>query len=91
MLRVEGKLEIEVYGYLDQARAAAIALRHGVEIFGVVPAALPRRANYLRAQLLIQGRTRKELQEFLRAWQPSLDALPSQRLRCSLDVDPLDF
>ncbi|MGB9093778.1 MAG: primosomal protein N', partial [Gallionella sp.] len=91
MLRVEGKLQNEVYGYLDQARAAAIALNHEVEIFGVVPAALPRRANHLRAQLLIQGRTRKELQEFLRAWQPSLDALPSQRLRCSLDVDPLDF
>jgi primosomal protein N' (replication factor Y) len=91
MLRVEGKLESEVYGYLDQARAAAISLGHEVEIFGVVPAALPRRANHLRAQLLIQGRTRKELQEFLRAWQPSLDALPSQRLRCSLDVDPLDF
>jgi primosomal protein N' (replication factor Y) len=91
MLRVEGKLESEVYGYLDQARAAAILLGHEVEIFGVVPAALPRRANHLRAQLLIQGRTRKELQEFLRAWQPSLDALPSQRLRCSLDVDPLDF
>jgi primosomal protein N' (replication factor Y) len=91
MLRVEGKLESEVYGYLDQARAAAIALRHEVEIFGVVPAALPRRANHLRAQLLIQGRTRKEVQEFLRAWQTSLDALPSQRLRCSLDVDPLDF
>jgi primosomal protein N' (replication factor Y) len=62
-----------------------------VEVFGVVPAALPRRANHLRAQLLVQSTTRKGLQQFLRAWQPSLDALATPKLRCSLDVDPLEF
>ena len=91
MLRAEGKRESEVYGYLNAARAAGIALRHEVDILGVVPAALPRRANHLRAQLLVQGKTRKDLQQFLRAWQSSLDALASPRLRCSLDVDPLEF
>jgi primosomal protein N' (replication factor Y) (superfamily II helicase) len=91
MLRAEGKQEDSVYRYLDDARAAAIALRHEVEILGVVPAALPRRANHLRAQLLIQANSRKVLQQFLRAWQPSLDALATQKLRCSLDIDPLDF
>jgi primosomal protein N' (replication factor Y) len=91
MLRAEGKEEAEVYGYLNEARAAGIALRHEVEILGVVPAALPRRANHMRAQLLIQSTTRKSLQQFLRAWQTSLDALGSQKLRCSLDIDPLEF
>ena len=91
MLRVEGKQEEEVYGYLDDARTAGIALKHEVEIFGVVPAALPRRANHVRAQLLIQSTTRKNLQQFMRAWQPSLDALATQKLRCSLDIDPLEF
>jgi primosomal protein N' (replication factor Y) len=62
-----------------------------VEIFGVVPAALPRRANHLRAQLLIQAVSRKGLQQFLRAWQPKLDSLSAARLRCSLDIDPLEF
>ena len=62
-----------------------------MEILGVVPAALSRRANHLRAQLLIQSRTRKGLQQFLRAWQPKLDELHAQKLRCSLDVDPLEF
>jgi primosomal protein N' (replication factor Y) len=62
-----------------------------VEIFGVVPAALPRRANHLRAQLLIQAASRKVLQQFLHAWQPALDALETQKLRSSLDIDPLDF
>ena len=91
MLRAEGKVESEVYAYLNHARAAGIALQHKVEILGVVPAALPRRANHLRAQLLIQAESRKTLQQFLRAWQDSLDALPAQKLRCSLDVDPLEF
>ena len=97
MLRAEGKQETEVYRYLNDARAAAIALQHEVEILGqveilgVVPAALPRRANHLRAQLLIQADSRKALQQFLRAWQPILDALPAAKLRCSLDIDPMEF
>jgi len=66
-------------------------LQLDVEILGVVPAALPRRANHLRAQLLIQSMTRKGLQQFLRAWQPSLDSLAVQKLRCSLDIDPMEF
>ena len=91
MLRAEGRQENDVYQYLNDARAAGIALGHPVEIFGVVPAALPRRANHLRAQLLIQAASRKTLQQFLRAWQPLLDALPAAKLRCSLDIDPLEF
>lgn len=91
LLRVEGKSETEVYVYLTKARTAAVRLQHDVEVLGVVPAALPRRANHIRAQLLVQGATRKALQQFLREWQPELDALASQKLRCSLDVDPLDY
>jgi len=91
MLRAEGKEEAGVYAFLNRARAAAVELRHTVEVFGVVPAALPRRANHIRAQLLVQGAKRRELQQFLRAWQPLLDALPAQKLRWSLDVDPLEF
>lgn len=91
MLRAEGKQESEVYRYLNDARNAAVVLRHEVEILGVVPAAMPRRANHIRAQLLIQANTRKALQQFLRAWQPALDALPAQKLRCALDIDPLEF
>ena len=97
MLRAEGKIETEVYAYLNHARTAAVALGHSmdpagsVEILGVVPAALPRRANHLRAQLLVQATSRRTLQRFLRAWQPLLDALPAAKLRCSLDIDPLEF
>ncbi len=91
MLRAEGKQENEVYQYLNDARTAAVSLQHEVDVLGVVPAALPRRANHLRAQLLIQAASRRTLQQFLRAWQPMLDALPAAKLRCSLDIDPLEF
>jgi len=97
MLRAEGKQESEVYRYLNDARMAAVALGHSmdpagsVEILGVVPAALPRRANHLRAQLLIQSANRRVMQQFLRAWQPALDGSTTPKLRCSLDVDPMEF
>jgi len=31
------------------------------------------------------------LQNFLRAWQSDLDALAQSKLRCSLDIDPMEF
>ena len=91
MLRAEGKVESEVYAYLNRARMAAVDLGMAVEILGVVPAALARRANHLRAQLLVQAGSRGDLQRFLRAWQPALDGLAQAKLRCSLDIDPLEF
>ncbi len=91
LLRAEGRDKGEVYAFLQQAQAAATALSLPVEVYGVVPAALPRRANHLRAQLLVQSDSRKSLQQFLRAWRPLLDALPAKKLRWSLDIDPLEF
>ena len=91
LLCAEGKQETSVYAFLQQARASAVALAIAVEVYGVVPAAMPRRANHARAQLLVQCESRKLLQQFLRAWRPALDALPAQKLRWSLDIDPLEF
>jgi primosomal protein N' (replication factor Y) len=91
MLRAEGRQGTSVYAFLRKAREAAIALASPVVVYGVVPAAMPRRANQIRAQLLVQCESRKPLQQFLRAWQPVLDAMPAQKLRWSLDVDPLEF
>jgi primosomal protein N' (replication factor Y) len=91
LLRAEGKHETAVYVFLRQARQAAVGLGLDVEIYGVVAAAMAKRADHSRAQLLVQGATRKALQQFLRAWRPLLDELPAQKLRWSLDVDPLEF
>lgn len=90
LLRAEGMKQNGVYAFLHQARESAQALQMPVEIYGVVPAAMPKRANHFLAQLLVQAASRKALQAFLQAWQPQLDALPAKSLRWSLDVDPLD-
>ena len=91
LLRAEGKQQQEVYAFLQQAHTAAKALDMPVEIYGVVPAALARRANHFLAQLLVQSDKRQLLQQFLRAWRPLLDTLPAKNLRWSLDIDPLEI
>ncbi len=91
MLRAEGPHADGVFTFLQQARKAGTTLTHEVELYGVVPAALPRRANHTRAQLLIQADSRATLQPFLRAWRPLLEALPAPKLRWSLDIAPLEF
>ncbi|CAH1189493.1 Primosomal protein N' [Candidatus Nitrotoga sp. BS] len=91
LLRAEAKHEGHMYTFLQQARDAAIELMMPVDIYGVVPAAMPRRANHFLAHLLVQSEARKPLQQFLREWRPLLDALPAQKLRWSLDIDPMDF
>lgn len=91
LLRAEGKQENDVYAFMQQARELAKGLDMQVEVYGVVPAALSRRANHIRVQLLVQSDARKNLQQFLRAWGPQLDTLPAKGIRWSLDVDPLEF
>ncbi len=90
LLSAEAKQEGEAMGFLKQARVAALELKRQVEVYGVIPAAMPKRANYYRVQLLVQSDTRKVLQNFLREWKPQLDAMPTQSIRWSLDIDPLE-
>ncbi|HLP98060.1 MAG TPA: primosomal protein N' [Sideroxyarcus sp.] len=91
LLSAESKQEKEALGFLQQARTAAQELAMQVEVYSVLPAAMPKRANHFRAQLLVQSDKRKALQEFLRAWKPWLDAQPAPRIRWSLDIDPVEF
>jgi primosomal protein N' (replication factor Y) len=91
LLRAEGKQESDVYAFMQQSRSHAATLNMQVEIYGVVPAAMPRRANHIRVQLLVQSDSRKNLQQFLRCWRPMLEAIPAKNIRWSLDIDPLEF
>jgi len=91
LLRAEAKQETCLYTFLQHARDAGIKLAGPVEIYGVVPAAMPRRSSHFLAQLLVQSEARKYLQHFLREWLPLVHALPARNLRWSLDIDPIDF
>lgn len=91
LLRAEAKQETCLYTFLQHARDAGIKLAGPVEIYGVVPAAMPRRSSHFLAQLLVQSEARKSLQHFLREWLSLVHALPARNLRWSLDIDPIDF
>ncbi|WP_363799997.1 primosomal protein N' [Lysobacter firmicutimachus] len=64
----------------------------GLEINGPVPAPMPRRAGYLRAQLILSAPERRALHAALDAALPAIHAAPETRkVRWSLDVDPADL
>ena len=63
-----------------------------LELNGPLPAPLPRRAGYQRAQLLVSSPERRALHAALDAALPALYASPEARkVRWSLDIDPLDL
>ena len=64
----------------------------GLEIAGPLPAPMPRRAGYQRAQLVLSSMQRGALHVALDALVPALYASPDARkLRWSLDVDPVEL
>ena len=53
---------------------------------------MPRRAGYLRTQLILAANERRRLHAALDALMPRLQAMPEARkLRWSLDVDPAEL
>ena len=66
--------------------------RRTLELHGPLPAPMPRRAGYQRAQLLLSSPERRALHAALDAALPAIHALPEARkVRWSLDVDPVDL
>ena len=64
----------------------------GIEISGPLPAPMPRRAGYLREQLLLSAGDRRVLHAALDAALPAIHASPeARRVRWSLDVHPDDL
>ncbi len=64
----------------------------GVSILGPVPAPMERLGGKYRAQLLLQSMRRSSLNETLSRLTANLDTLKgAQRMRWSIDVDPVDL
>ena len=93
MLRAEAPLMADSLAFLTTARAWPQQSEHGdVMLYDPVPMKLARRANFERAQLLIESPSRRALQAFLTQWGVVLDAIKTpSRLRWHLEVDPLEF
>ncbi|MGO4551086.1 primosomal protein N' [Lysobacter sp. 2RAF19] len=93
LLRAEAKSADPNTRFLALAKACIEDARiTGVEVFGPLPAPMPRRAGFQRAQLLVSAPQRRALHAALDAALPALrDAPEGKRVRWSLDVDPVDL
>ena len=62
-----------------------------VRVFDPVPHILTRRANFERAQLVMQSTSRPALQDYLGKLSKALFEAASRQVRWHLDVDPIEF
>lgn len=92
LLRAEATTLEQATTFLQAGLALAETIADGVELLGPAPAPMERRAGYYRAQLLVQAAHRQTLHQFLDLWVPRLRAKKrDQRVRWSLDVDPIEL
>ena len=92
LLRAEARHAEPPQTFLQAAKAALHEVVADLQLQGPLPAPMPKRAGYQRAQLLLSASQRRALHAALDAALPSIHALPQARkVRWSLDVDPLDL
>ena len=90
LLRAEAKRAELPLQFLQLAKT--LLEGSGIDLHGPLPAPMPRRAGYVRSQLLLAAPARAALHVALEAAVPALYAAPeARRVRWSLDVDPLDL
>jgi primosomal protein N' (replication factor Y) len=95
VLAAEAHQRSHTDAFLHAAHALGVALvdadHPDVEVLGVVPALLARRAGFERGQIVVQSARRTALQRFLPAWRQAIAEASARRVRWSLDVDPAGF
>lgn len=97
LLRAEANDYAQVQQFLNQAIDLAkllknSALKSEVMIYDPIRPQMERLKGLERAQLLLQAKSRIELQRLLKNWMPQISTLPlAAKIRWSLDIDPLEF
>ncbi|GAB3346674.1 primosomal protein N' [Lysobacter tyrosinilyticus] len=92
LMRAEAKQLDATHAFLQVAKAALREADPTLELHGPLPAPMPRRAGFQRAQLLLSSSDRRRLHLALDAALPAIHASPeARRVRWSLDVDPVDL
>lgn len=77
---------------LPEQQVQAYPTAAAVTLYDPVPLRVVRVANIERAQLLVESAHRKALQAFLSEWSAAVaDLAREARVRCSLEVDPLEI
>lgn len=93
LLRAEATAAAAPERFLSTARDGAAPISGSeVQMFGPIPAPMPRRIGRYRAQLLVQSRQRRALHRLLDDWLPLIEVMAEARaVRWSLDVDPQEM
>jgi primosomal protein N' (replication factor Y) (superfamily II helicase) len=89
-LRAEAPELSQAMAFLRDARTLAEP-PEGVRVFDPVPHVMTRRADFERAQLVMQSASRSALQAHLAALSARLFESASRNVRWHLDVDPIEF
>ena len=91
LIQAEALAAADSLDFLERLKQTAQRLNAAVVLLGPIAALLPKRAGYYRAHLLLQAKKRSELHRVLVSLIAQLSALRKrERVRWSLDVDPLD-
>jgi primosomal protein N' (replication factor Y) len=94
IFRAEAVNERDPYAFLVETRQLAERIAtdrkiSGVDIFGPLPAIMPKRAGRYRQQLMLQGLQRKPLHDLVLPLSLELETMKTARkVRWSIDVDP---
>lgn len=89
MIRAESQQRQRAIDFLQHVKGLVGGKK--VDIVGPMPALLARKAGKFRQQLLVQSRSRADLQSVLHASMQHVAKLPSARsVRWSIDVDPIE-
>ena len=96
LLRAESNNFIEVEKFLHLARNAARnltqQLNNDVMVYDIIRPQMERLKSMERGQLLLQANSRAALQRLLKAWLPEIKSfLLANKVRWSIDIDPLEF
>jgi primosomal protein N' (replication factor Y) len=92
LLRAEAKHADPPAAFLQASRELLQHMQVPLDLSGPLPAPMPRRAGYQRAQLLLSTSDRRALHGALDHALPGIYALPpARKVRWSLDVDPMDL
>jgi len=89
-LRAEAPKLDQAIEFLKTA-AAAVRAPDEVSVFDPVPHLLTRRADFERAQIVMQSGSRQALQDYLKQLTEHLFESAPRHVRWHLDVDPIEF
>ncbi len=90
LLRMEATAVDSVAEFAKRAKRSADTLAENVTVYQPVEANVQRIAGKTRYQIVVQGKNRSALQNFLQRWRQQLSDSAERKVRWSLDVDPIE-